>query len=303
MCSKGDFPSVYLMLQAFKIFSDSTGLLANKQKSTIYYYGMSESDSTRVVNVSGFTRSNLPFKYLGVPICAKRISATQCDVLVDRMISRIKVWSSRNFSYTARMQLINSVLLTLHISCCDKKYGGLGFRDVFNWNTASMGKCVWAIASQQDNVWIKWVNAVYVKDGDWIGKGYALQKRCSNWCTLRQKKIIGAKPLIHWDSMVWNRMNIPKHIFICWLAVQGRLQTTAKLARIGVCASATCLLCGQFDEDHAHLFFDCPYSKRCIMALNDWLSISSISCNLHQLLRVTGHSRLTKFRKQVVLQS
>ncbi|XP_056688078.1 uncharacterized protein [Spinacia oleracea] len=174
MCSKGEFPSVYLMLQAFKLFSDSTGLLANKHKSAIYYCGMRESDCARIVSVSGLTRSNLPFKYLGVSICAKRISAAQCDVLVDRMISRIKIWSSRNLSYTARVQLINSVLLSVHVywaqifilpkqvlqnvtkvcraflwsgqaysnkpsniswdrSCCDKKYGGLGFSIPMEW--------------------------------------------------------------------------------------------------------------------------------------------------------------------------
>ncbi|XP_056697428.1 uncharacterized protein [Spinacia oleracea] len=341
-------------------------LCVSKHKSAIYCCGMPERDCARIVSVSGFTRSNLPFKYLGVPICSKRISAAQCDVLVDRMISRIKIWSSRNLSYTARVQLINSVLLSLHMywaqifilpkqvlqnvnkvcraflwsgqaysnkpsniswdrSCCDKKYGGLGFRDVFKWNIASMGKYVWAIASKQDNVWIKWINAVYVKDGDW----WTFQPKASaSWywkriCATKEmlklvytqaefvaithysvkgvyEKIIGVKPLIHWDCMVWNRLNIPKHRFICWLAVQERLQTTAKLARIGISNSATCLLCGQYDEEYSHLFFNCPYSSRCIMALKVWLNLSALSCTLIQLLRVTSHSRLTKFRKQVV---
>lgn len=40
-------------------------------------------------------------------------------------------------------------------SCCDKKVGGLGFRDIIKWNTAMMGKYVWDIASKQDNVWMK----------------------------------------------------------------------------------------------------------------------------------------------------
>ncbi|XP_056692023.1 uncharacterized protein [Spinacia oleracea] len=332
-------------------FSDSTGLLANKHKSAIYCCGMPERDCARIGCLY---------------VLIKRVTAAQCDVLVDRMISRTKIWSSRNLSYTARVHLINSVLLSLHMywaqifilpkqvlqnvnkvcraflwsgqaysnkpsniswdrSCCDKKYGGLGFRDVFKWNIASMGKYVWAIASKQDNVWIKWINAVYVKDGDW----WTYQPKASaSWywkriCATKEmlklvytqaefvaithysvkgvyEKIIGVKPLIHWECMVWNRLNIPKHRFICWLAVQERLQTTAKLARIGISNSATCLLCGQYDEEHSHLFFNCPYSSRCIMALKVWLNLSALSCTLLQLLRVTSHSRLTKFRKQVV---
>ncbi|XP_056697648.1 uncharacterized protein [Spinacia oleracea] len=325
-------PKFSLMLNgnmhAFELFSVSSGLLANKQKSAIYCCGMAEYDVSRIVNVSGFTRSHLPFKYLGVPICAKRISTAQCDALVDKMIARIKVWSSRNLSCTARMQLINSVLMSIHMywaqvfiltkkvlhdvtkicrsflwsgqaysqknsniswdsSCCDKKQGGLGFRDVISSNIASIGKYVWAIASKQDNVWIKWVHAVYIKDGNWWDympaasaswywkKISAIKEKLKVVYTQAEladmphysvktvyEKIVGPKPVIHWDNMVWNRLNIPKNRFICWLAVQGRLQTTAKLARFGVSNTATCLICGQADEYHKHLFFACPYSSR-----------------------------------------
>ncbi|XP_056685736.1 uncharacterized protein [Spinacia oleracea] len=115
ICSKGDYHSIYLLLQAFKLFSNSSGLKENEQKSSIYCHGIQESDIQRVVDVSGFSRSILPFKYLGVPICSKKISVAQCAHLVDKMITRIKVWSSRNLSYTARMQLVNSVLLSLHM--------------------------------------------------------------------------------------------------------------------------------------------------------------------------------------------
>ncbi|XP_021851582.2 uncharacterized protein [Spinacia oleracea] len=113
------------------------------------------------------------------------------------------------------------------------------------------------------------------------------------------EKIIGPKPVIHWDNMVWNWLNIPKNRFICWLEVQGRLQTTANLARFGVSNTANCLICGQADEDHKHLFFACPYSSRCISALKLWLGISYSTSNLKQLMRFIAHGRMSKFRKQV----
>ncbi|XP_056688091.1 uncharacterized protein [Spinacia oleracea] len=365
LCCKGDFASIYLLLQAFKLFSDTSGLQPNKQKSSIYCYGMSDSDINRVELVSGFTRSVLPFKYLGVPICSKKITTAQCDMLVDKMIARIKVWSSRNLSYSARMQLINSVLLSLHMywaqvyvlpkqvlyeinkicrsflwsgkayntkpsnislaqSCCHKKEGGLGFRDVVKWNIALMGKYVWAVASKQDNVWIKWVNAVYVKDGVWwdyqpnASASWYWRKVCETKEILKQyysqnefstiaqysvkvvyEKLIEARPLVTWDMLVWNRLNVPRHRFICWMAVQARLQTTAKLARIGVSVSPLCLLCGQQDEDHNHLFFSCSYSQQCLNDIRSWMSIPGVSSDLQQITRGIDHSRHSHFKKQV----
>lgn len=73
LCCKGEFSSVYLLLRAFKLFSDSPGLKANVNKSDIYYCAIDEDKVQRVVNVCGLHRSQLPFRYLEVPICSKRV--------------------------------------------------------------------------------------------------------------------------------------------------------------------------------------------------------------------------------------
>ena len=112
---KGEFESIYLMLRAFKLFSKASGLQANTQKSAMYSCGMDPNEKQRAAEISGFAQESLPFKYLRVSISARIISAAQCEVLIDKMIVRIRVWSSRNPSYTARVQLINSVLLSLHM--------------------------------------------------------------------------------------------------------------------------------------------------------------------------------------------
>lgn len=75
---------------------------------------MKDEEVQRVKDVSGFSRCFFPYKYLGFPICSKRIIATNCDVLIEKMISRINFCSSKNLTYMARVQLISVVLMSIH---------------------------------------------------------------------------------------------------------------------------------------------------------------------------------------------
>ncbi|XP_010678359.1 uncharacterized protein LOC104893917 [Beta vulgaris subsp. vulgaris] len=259
VCCGGEFPFVYVMLQAFKLFSASSGLQINSQKSDFYTTGMLENLIYRTKDVSGLSQSRLPFKYLGVPICAKRISTAECGVLVEKMCARIKVSSSRNLSYTRRLQLINSVMLSIHVYwvqvfiilrtvlqeikkvcraylwsgnfytsrvgnaswekvCQLKQAGGLGIRQILQWNKAALVRYVWATISKQDSLWIKWVNTVYIKEADW-------------WNYQAPQK----------SSYIGN--NIPKHIMFAWMAMQERLWTKSRLMQAGVVQGVDCQFC------------------------------------------------------------
>lgn len=65
-----------------------------------------------------FPIGSLPFKYLGVPLSSKRLSGHDCDQLVDRMTSRIHSWQAKHLSYSARLQLVNSVLISISSYWC-----------------------------------------------------------------------------------------------------------------------------------------------------------------------------------------
>lgn len=114
LCSKGDLASVYLMLRAFRLFSESSRLKINAQKSSFYCCEVQESEILRIQNVSGISREVLSFRYLGVPIYSKCISAAQYDSLVEKMTVKIRIWSTRFISYSGRVQLVNSVLMSIH---------------------------------------------------------------------------------------------------------------------------------------------------------------------------------------------
>lgn len=65
------------------------------------------------MNYLGFSKGEMPFRYLGVPLSCKKLTVTQCKPLVEKMVARIKCWSSRYFSYGGRLQLIKCVLFSI----------------------------------------------------------------------------------------------------------------------------------------------------------------------------------------------
>ncbi|RAL44105.1 hypothetical protein DM860_015026 [Cuscuta australis] len=64
------------------------------------------------------SKGSLPFRYLGGPITASRISVNDCDKLVENMSQKIKSWGSKHLSYAGRVNLLNSVLFGIMDFLC-----------------------------------------------------------------------------------------------------------------------------------------------------------------------------------------
>ena len=45
--------------------------------------------------------------------------------------------------------------------------GGLGLKRLYEWNVSSIGKYVWWIAMKTDQLWVRWVHAVYLNHKTW----------------------------------------------------------------------------------------------------------------------------------------
>ncbi|XP_021848362.1 uncharacterized protein [Spinacia oleracea] len=131
--------------------------------------------------------------------------------------------------------------------CVSKTQGGLGFRNLAIWNQAAVGKLAWSIAQKEDNLWVKWVHAIYVKQKNWlvympsIAASGAVKYICKvkldctnrlhsdSWLTTTKysigdmyKQLSEQQAKTNWSQFVWNRFTIPKHRVILWLALQDR---------------------------------------------------------------------------------
>ncbi|KAH6801336.1 hypothetical protein C2S52_001800 [Perilla frutescens var. hirtella] len=110
MFSRGDLSSVRQMMKALNKFSEASGLQANPAKSLIYFGGVASNVQDMILQEFGLVKGGLPFKYLGVPLSYKKISISQCQGLINKILARINCWSSKLISYAGRVQLIKSVL-------------------------------------------------------------------------------------------------------------------------------------------------------------------------------------------------
>ena len=66
------------------------GLQVNKQKSAIFLAEVSDDIRNEMLNITGFSLGRLPMKYLGVPLLSTRLSHSDCQPLIDKIMVRIQ---------------------------------------------------------------------------------------------------------------------------------------------------------------------------------------------------------------------
>ena len=102
----GSIQATSILHEALSIFSVHSGLQPNRSKSSIFVAGDNEGLLNAIGDLFGFTKGDLSFKYLGVPLITTRLTSDDCKIFVDRMVARIHNWTSRALSYAGRLQLI-----------------------------------------------------------------------------------------------------------------------------------------------------------------------------------------------------
>ncbi|XP_062117442.1 uncharacterized protein LOC133831237 [Humulus lupulus] len=139
--------------------------------------------------------------------------------------------------------------------CVSRAAGGLGFRRLHDWNMAAMGKYVWAIAKKKDNLFVKWINSVYLLNQNWwdykcptdcswywkclVAVKDSFKVKISQDSFLSQKYTIKCgldlltpqESRVPWRKFVWDRLITPKHRFLMWLVMWERLHTKDRIVK------------------------------------------------------------------------
>nr|GEZ40881.1 hypothetical protein [Tanacetum cinerariifolium] len=67
--------------------------------------------------------------------------------------------------------------------------------------------------------------------------------------------------LVSWSNLVWFSQCIPRHSFVYWLAIHGKLKTHDNKSHGDRNVSLLCIFCGMVPDSHDHLFYDCNFLK------------------------------------------
>ncbi|KAL0302793.1 UNVERIFIED_CONTAM: LINE-1 reverse transcriptase [Sesamum angustifolium] len=111
---KAHLPSIQVLKDALSEFAALSGLNVNPEKSQIIISRSVQHDRRLMVEYLGFQEGLLPVKYLGVPLNSSRLTVADCRPLINKIDTRLAGWNQQNLSYAGRVQLIKSVLSTLH---------------------------------------------------------------------------------------------------------------------------------------------------------------------------------------------
>ena len=82
MVVKRPITSVTILLDKLEFFAKSSSLVAKSSKSDMYLASIPTFLKQHIVDSCSIPLGSIPFRYLGVPLSSKRITAVECERLV-----------------------------------------------------------------------------------------------------------------------------------------------------------------------------------------------------------------------------
>ncbi|GKE02661.1 hypothetical protein Tco_1390644 [Tanacetum coccineum] len=110
----GDPNSARVIMEALDEFRNASGLTPSLLKSMAYFCNVLNHVKLYILQIIPFEEGQLPVKYLGVPLISTRLIYKDCKELTDRIRSRIRDCKNKSLSAAGRLQLVRSVIGSMH---------------------------------------------------------------------------------------------------------------------------------------------------------------------------------------------
>lgn len=79
--ARGDIQSVSLVMDCLNEFGDMAGLRVNQIKSRIYMASMETWVREYILDITGFSCVQLPFRYLDIPLASSKLKSSDYGIL------------------------------------------------------------------------------------------------------------------------------------------------------------------------------------------------------------------------------
>nr|GEV53722.1 hypothetical protein [Tanacetum cinerariifolium] len=139
-----DIDSIKVVKKALDELSNVSSLFLNPNKSTIFFESINEGLKREMLQVLPFKCGNLPMKYLGVPLVAKRLGVVNCKCLIENYWASvymlpIYVFNDldkvlKRFLWNVRDSAKGKARVAWSLVCRPKDQGGLGLKPLKRWN-------------------------------------------------------------------------------------------------------------------------------------------------------------------------
>lgn len=108
--TEGSLSSVQNVLQVLREFELRSGLAVSVQKSSFFASGLTQQELDEIKVSTGMPNGLLPVRYLGVPLCTKKLTIANCEVLIQQVKAKFTSWTVKTLSFSGRLLLIKTVI-------------------------------------------------------------------------------------------------------------------------------------------------------------------------------------------------
>ncbi|XP_060170629.1 uncharacterized protein LOC132601564 [Lycium barbarum] len=103
-----------LVMEVLLNYETVSGQRMNRDKSCFYMYKTCAMSLVQdVIQITGFTRGEFPFKYLGCPIFHSRKKKAYYNDLIKKVKDKLQNWKGKFISFGGKVVLINSVFQSM----------------------------------------------------------------------------------------------------------------------------------------------------------------------------------------------